>query len=193
MHGMTVFGVALAALLHCRCRRRLRRCDDWSDAVPRRRPHPGTCVVGAAATSKTEFLLSGVLFLFTRGSAALAAQGCGWAHRWWQMRFAVQRALCHVISCHVSSSLSVSLSLSLCLSLCVCAWPMLVCIRTAAAGDSGSDSGPHLVDFSRRPLNHTHSAQLDSIHSPTATHNKCIYMMVCVASRSFPGAVDEKV
>jgi hypothetical protein len=31
------------------------------------------------------------------------------------------------------------------------------------------------VDFSRRPLNHTHSAQLDSIHSPTTTHNKCIY------------------
>ena len=63
----------------------------------------------------------------------------------------------------------------------------------AAAGDSGSDSGPHLVDFPRRPLNHTHSAQLDSIHSPAATHNKCIYMMVCVASRSYPGTVDEKV
>ena len=35
---------------------------------------------------------------FTRGSAALAAQGCGRAHRWRRVRFAVQRALCHVMS-----------------------------------------------------------------------------------------------
>ena len=99
--------------------------------------------------AETEFLLSGVLFLFTRGSAALAAQGCGRAHRWWQMRFAVQRALCHVMSAarlHKDGGM-------------------------AAAGDSGGDSGPHLVAFCRRPLNHTHSTHLLSRRD---THNKCI-------------------
>ena len=86
---------------------------------------------------------------FTRGSAALAAQGCGRAHRWRRMRFAVQRALCHVMSAarlHKDGGM-------------------------AAAGDSGGDSGPHLVAFCRRPLNHTHSTHLLSRRD---THNKCV-------------------
>ena len=61
----------------------------------------------------------------------------------------------------------------------------------AAAGDSGGDSGPHLVAFCRRPLNHTHSTHFTL--PPRHTQQVYMIMMLCVASRSFPGAVDDKL
>jgi len=61
----------------------------------------------------------------------------------------------------------------------------------AAAGDSGGDSGPRLVAFCRRPLNHTHSTHFTL--PPRHTQQVYMIMMLCVASRSFPGAVDDKL
>eukprot|EP01046_Picozoa_sp_COSAG06_P020616 COSAG06_NODE_1515_length_9225_cov_75.448280_7_plen_176_part_00 len=70
----------------------------------------------------------------------------------------------------------------------VCLSPRRLSSALLQQREMNSDSGPHLVAFCCRPLNHTHSTHL--LSRRVTQH---VYMILCVTSRSFPDAVDEKV